>query len=194
MRATAPTVFRCGASRNKREGVLSPEPIGDLEPRIYVIFYSDFAAGAQRASSSCNPPRRVRRTARLCESQEQRLFCQVQPLSPERVETCGAYCNVSCGPPLGEASARATLRVAKAQPTSSDLSPERVETCGAHSNVSCGPPLGEASARATLRVAKAQPNPRPKALPRVRLTAAPLSLRRLFARLARFIYIRLPPK
>ncbi len=45
---------------------------------------------------------------------------------------------------------------------------------------------------------QAQPKARSKArsssLPRVRLTAAPLSLRRVFARLARFIYIRLPPK
>ncbi len=31
-------------------------------------------------------------------------------------ETSGAHCNVSCGPPLREASARAALRAAKAQP------------------------------------------------------------------------------
>ena len=29
-----------------------------------------------------------------------------------RVEACGAHSNVSCGPPLGEASARAVLRTA----------------------------------------------------------------------------------
>ncbi len=93
MRATAPTVFRCGASRNKREGVLSPEPIGDLEPGIYVIFYSDFAGRSLRGR---NKLRRVairrlgwRRTARPCESQEQRLFCQVQPCRPSGSKPAG---------------------------------------------------------------------------------------------------------
>ena len=51
------------------------------------------------------------------------------------------------------------------------------------SNVSCGPPLAEASARAALRAAEArptvQPNSRPNSPPRVRLTAVPLSLRRI---------------
>ena len=42
--------------------------------------------------------------------------------------------------------------------------------------------------------ARAQPKACPSSPPRVRLTAAPLSLRRVFARLARFIHIRLPPK
>ncbi len=41
----------------------------------------------------------------------------------------------------------------------------------------CSPPL--ASNCATLRVARVQPNPRPNSPPRVRLTAAPLSLRRV---------------
>ncbi len=42
----------------------------------------------------------------------------------------------------------------------------------------CGPPVGRRPARAVLRTARARPNSRP----RVRLTAAPLSLRRLFPR------------
>ncbi len=54
------------------------------------------------------------------------------------------------------------------------------------SMASCGPPRSEASARAPLRVAKAQPNPRPKALPRVSLTAAPLPLRRCRSALERW--------
>ncbi len=58
---------------------------------------------------------------------------------------------------------------------------EGLKPAGPKSNVSCGPPLREASARAALRAAGA----RPKALPRVRLTAAPLSLRR--ARGRRFL-------
>ena len=34
MRTLAATVFSCGASRNKRNGELLPEPIGDLEPGL----------------------------------------------------------------------------------------------------------------------------------------------------------------
>ncbi len=68
-------------------------------------------------------------------------------------------------------------------PMASSLSVQAVEACGAQSNVSCGPPLREASARATLRVAEA----RPKASPRVYLTAAPLSLRRVYRRPRQFL-------
>ena len=50
-----------------------------------------------------------------------------------------------------------------------------LKPAGPKSNVSCGPPLREASARATLRVAGA----RLKSRPRIRLTAVPLSLRRI---------------
>ena len=39
-------------------------------------------------------------------------------LASEQVEACGAHSNVSCGPPRPEASARATLWVANAQPFS----------------------------------------------------------------------------
>ena len=34
MRTLAATVFSCGAARNKRNGELLPEPIGDLEPGL----------------------------------------------------------------------------------------------------------------------------------------------------------------
>ncbi len=98
----------------------------------------------------------------------------------------------SCSPPRGVAANCAALRAARATPFSVKFT--RIEACGAHSNVSCGPPRREASARAALRAAKTPPKARPSSPPRVRLTAAPLSLRRFFARLARFIYIRLPPK
>ncbi len=74
------------------------------------------------ASGECNELRRVavrrvrwRRTARLKEPQEQRLFLSSSALSPKRVEDCGAHSNVSCGPPRSEASARAALRAAEAQ-------------------------------------------------------------------------------
>ena len=44
---------------------------------------------------------------------------------------------------------------------------------------SCGPPRREASARATRWAARAQPKAKPNSPPCVRLTAAPLSLRRV---------------
>ena len=75
----------------------------------------------QRAPSSCSPPH----DGELRDpkgSQEQRLFCQVQPCRPIGSKPAGPKSNVSCGPPRREASARATLRVANAQPNSSPKS------------------------------------------------------------------------
>ncbi len=59
---------------------------------------------------------------------------------------------------------------------------------------SCSPPPAGASDCATLRVARAQPNPHPNAPPRVRLTAAPLSLRRDSRALRDSFYFGSPPK
>ena len=111
--------------------------------------------------------------------------------------------------------ARPTKAIPQSPPSlsGSALASEQVEACGAHSNVSCGPPRPEASARATLWVATARPNSVTfvlgappmrrsrrgrrfceslyslslKALSRVRPTAAPLSLRHVFARLTRLL-------
>ncbi len=64
----------------------------------------------------------IPRAAKPHGSQEQHTIHRPIPQdssSVQAVEACGAHSNVSCGPPLGEASARATLRVAEATPHSS---------------------------------------------------------------------------
>ncbi len=72
-----------------------------------------------------------------------------------RVEAYGAHGNVSCGPPRSEASARATLRVAKAQPQSkphtqpsaAQSSPHFSALCVPHCGSAFAPPLFRAPAR-----------------------------------------------
>ena len=110
-----------------------------------------------------------RRTARLCESQK---LAQALPV----------YHHILSGSAYRPFGSQEQYTIHRPIPQDSS-SVQADEACGAHSNVSCGPPRSEALARATRWVAEArptvQPNSRPKVLPRVSLTAAPLSLCRI---------------
>ncbi len=122
-----------------------------------------------------------RRTVRLEEQQKQRFFFRFRPVAH---------------PP--EAATRLGRRGRRFSEPPASLSVQAVEACGVwgrgwQQKTLCVPPRREASARATLRVAEARPSAagklatifppkeqaQPKALPRVRLTAAPLSLRHI---------------
>ncbi len=89
--------------------------------------------------------------------------------------------------PIPSGSGRAALRVAGARPTVKPNPPPKFQ-----------PHARPGAARKPVAVfepeEQSQPKAQPSSLPRVRLTAAPLSLRRVFRAPARFIYIRLPPK
>ncbi len=95
--------------------------------------------------------------------------------------------------PKAQRASPATLRVAKTRPFCK-IRPRRAllkqfaasGECNEPCRV-CSPPPAGAADCAAQRAASVQPN----SPPRVHPTAAPLSLRRFFARLARFIYIRL---
>ena len=93
----------------------------------------------------------------------------------ERAEACGAYSNVSCGPPRSEASARATQRVARTPPPAPPYFGFGLRAPGVGRRPSAQArrfyepqkqhflyypnPLGSSSARPP-RAAKASPSPR----------------------------------
>ncbi len=146
---------------------------------------------AQRAARAPHPftapfsevrPRRAPHAPLMRRSRRGRRFCESRySLSVQADEACGAHSNVSCGPPRSEASARATLRVAKAQP---NPRPKALPNGKPHTRPSAAgkpptvfPPKEQAQHRA-----------HPSSPPRVGLTAAPLALRRFSA--GRFLFAR----
>ena len=87
-------------------------------------------------------------------------------LSVQADEACGAHSNVSCGPPRSEASARATLRVAKAQP---NPRPKALPNAN--------PILGPARHENRLRFSRPKNSRSPKHSPVLRPVSASLRLR-----------------
>ncbi len=99
MHTIGSTVFSCVASRNKRTGELSPEPIGDLEPGLIFCFLnSDFGGaephGPPRASAATEEvhcgtsatahitgtQRAISSTPYICTSPSKNYFPTIRPI------------------------------------------------------------------------------------------------------------------
>ena len=150
--------------------------------------------GVQRAPSSCSPPHGWRRTARPKEPQKLGPFVFDRSRRRTNIKAEAASKRRCASPPHPGAAGRPlTWRLRYSLSTQSK--DQSTITSTAQFTAPAKPQTRPGTAGKPVTVfppeERAQPKAQPNSPSRVGLTAAPLALRRIFARLARFILFRL---